>query len=108
MENQLISNLKSLGFTWETSDPFLFCVHHLDLYPTGNDQLGPSTSLDGRDLGQDLAKKAGVCIMAMLFQDFQVTPIADSKRLPLFWMDSLTILIRTALLAAMAWAMCNG
>lgn len=59
MENQMISNLKPLGFTWETSDPFLFCVHHLDLYPRGNDQLGPATSLDGRDLGQDFAGKEG-------------------------------------------------
>lgn len=59
MENHLISNLKLLGFTWETSDPFLFCVHHLDLYPRGNDQLGPATSLDGRDLGQDFAGKEG-------------------------------------------------
>ena len=53
MTNQLISNLKPLGFTWETSDPFLFCVHHLDQFPRGNDLLGPATSLDGRDLGQD-------------------------------------------------------
>lgn len=59
MNNQLISNLKPLGFTWETSDPFLFCVHHLDIYPRGNDQLGPATSLVGRDLGQDFAGKEG-------------------------------------------------
>lgn len=59
MENQLISNLKPLGFTWETSDPFLFCVHHLDQFPRGNEQLGPATSLDGRDLGQDFTIKDG-------------------------------------------------
>lgn len=59
MENQMISNLKPLGFTWETSDPFLFCVHHLDNYPKGNDQLGPAVSLQGRDLGQDFSGKEG-------------------------------------------------
>ncbi len=59
MTNQLISNLKPLGFTWETSDPFLFCVHHLDQFPMGNNQLGPATSLEGRDLGQDFTVKDG-------------------------------------------------
>ncbi len=59
MYNKLISNIKPLGFTWETSDPFLFCVHHLDNYPKGNDQLGPAASLEGRRLGQDFTKKDG-------------------------------------------------
>ena len=53
MYNKLITNIKPLGFTWETKDPFLFCVHHLDHYPPGNDQLGPAVSLAGRNLGQD-------------------------------------------------------
>jgi quercetin 2,3-dioxygenase len=44
-----------LGFQWPTVDPFLFCVHHLDAYPAGNDRLGPAVPLDGRDLGQDFA-----------------------------------------------------
>ncbi len=44
-----------LGFQWPTVDPFLFCVHHLDAYPPGNDRLGPATTLTGRDLGQDFA-----------------------------------------------------
>jgi len=42
-----------LGFQWPTVDPFLFCVHHLDHYPAGNDRLGPNASLAGRPLGQD-------------------------------------------------------
>jgi hypothetical protein len=46
---------RSLGFQWETADPFLFCVHHLDRYPRGNERLGPAASLVGRDLGQDFA-----------------------------------------------------
>ena len=59
MYNKLIINIKQLGFTWETSDPFLFCVHHLDHYPAGNDQLGPAASLEGRNLGQDFTTKDG-------------------------------------------------
>ncbi|RPH99688.1 MAG: pirin family protein [Calditrichaeota bacterium] len=59
MYNKLISNIRPLGFTWETSDPFLFCVHHLDHYPKGNDQLGPAASLAGRNLGQDFTTKDG-------------------------------------------------
>lgn len=42
-----------LGFQWPTADPFLFCVHHLDRYPSGTAQLGPVGSLAGRDIGQD-------------------------------------------------------
>jgi quercetin 2,3-dioxygenase len=59
MYNKLIINIKPLGFTWETSDPFLFCVHHLDNYPVGNVQLGPAASLEGRNLGQDFTTKDG-------------------------------------------------
>ncbi len=59
MYNKLISNIKPLGFTWETRDPFLFCVHHLDHYPKGNDQLGPAASLEGRNLGQDFTTRDG-------------------------------------------------
>jgi redox-sensitive bicupin YhaK (pirin superfamily) len=42
-----------LGFQWPTVDPFLFCVHHVDAYPPGNEVAGPAVSLEGRDLGQD-------------------------------------------------------
>ncbi len=59
MYNKVIDNIKPLGFTWETKDPFLFCVHHLDNYPKGNDQLGPAESLSGRNLGQDFTTKDG-------------------------------------------------
>ncbi|MBW6490144.1 MAG: pirin family protein [Lentimicrobium sp.] len=59
MYNKLIANIKPLGFTWETRDPFLFCVHHLDNYPAGNDQLGPVASLSGRNLGQDFTTRDG-------------------------------------------------
>lgn len=50
-----VSGTFSLGFQWQTRDPFLFCVHHLDAYPRGNGKLGPAASLAGRELGQDFA-----------------------------------------------------
>ncbi len=53
--DDLIRAVRRLGFPWETADPFLFCVHHDDAYPAGNDQLGPAASLAGRDIGQDFA-----------------------------------------------------
>jgi len=49
----------ALGFPWQTADPFLFCVHHDDAYPAGNDQMGPAASLAGRELGMDFAGKDG-------------------------------------------------
>src|SRR5215217_2939535 len=44
---------------WATLDPFLFCVHHDDAYPAGDERMGPAASLAGRDLGQDFAGKDG-------------------------------------------------
>jgi redox-sensitive bicupin YhaK (pirin superfamily) len=37
----------------------LFCVHHRDAYPAGNEHLGPAVSLAGRALGQDFEGKDG-------------------------------------------------
>ena len=54
-----ILSVSALGFPWQTPDPFLFCVHHDDAYPAGNDRMGPVASLAGRDLGQDFAGKDG-------------------------------------------------
>jgi quercetin 2,3-dioxygenase len=54
-----IKKIRALGFQWETADPFLFCVHHEDYFPKGNDQMGPITSLEGRQLGQDFMVKDG-------------------------------------------------
>ena len=48
-----------LGFQWATVDPFLFCVHHLDAYPEGNELMGPNASLEARDLGMDFAGADG-------------------------------------------------
>jgi len=59
MSTDPIIGTASLTFPWQTHDPFLVCVHHVDNYPQGNDQLGPAASLDGRDMGQDFAGKDG-------------------------------------------------
>lgn len=55
----IVLGTRELGFPWATVDPFLFCVHHLDAYPEGNERLGPAASLDGRNLGQDFEGKDG-------------------------------------------------
>lgn len=57
-DNPVIST-KPLGFQWDTVDPFLFCVHHEDAFPKGNDVMGPEASLDGRSLGDDFIIKDG-------------------------------------------------
>lgn len=58
MKNPILETLP-LGFPWVTVDPFLFCVHHDDKYPAGNEKLGPAASLAGRDIGQDFEGKDG-------------------------------------------------
>ena len=54
-----VLSVKPLGFQWETVDPFLFCVHHEDFYPQGNEVMGPAASLQGREIGQDFEKRDG-------------------------------------------------
>lgn len=44
---------------WNTLDPFLFCVHHHDLYPAANEMMGPAASLKGRNIGQDFTLRDG-------------------------------------------------
>ena len=59
MQADAVLSIKPLGFVWETADPFLFCVHHDDAYPAGNERLGPAASLAGRNIGQDFEGKDG-------------------------------------------------
>jgi quercetin 2,3-dioxygenase len=54
-----VLNISPLGSRWQTVDPFLFCVHHIDHYPKGNDRLGPAASLAGHDVGQDFNNPDG-------------------------------------------------
>lgn len=55
----MIKNIKPMGFTWETIDPFIFCVHHEDAYPKANSEQGPDTSLKGRNIGNDFVVRDG-------------------------------------------------
>jgi redox-sensitive bicupin YhaK (pirin superfamily) len=48
-----------LSAPWQTLDPFLVCVHHLESYPAGNARLGPEASLAGRTLGSDFSARDG-------------------------------------------------
>ena len=59
MSTNPILSVRPVGFPWDTVDPFLFCVHHDDAYPEGNDRLGPAAPLDGRKLGEDFEGKDG-------------------------------------------------
>ena len=55
-----IKSIKPLGFQWETQDPFLFCVHHEDKFPKGNELMGPAqTHFNGRHMGDDFIIKDG-------------------------------------------------
>lgn len=59
LNKKTIKQIRALGFQWQTQDPFLFCVHHEDKFPKGNEKMGPNASLAGRDLGQDFNIKDG-------------------------------------------------
>ena len=52
-ENPTVRQTVALGAQWPTLDPFLFCAHHNDAYPQGNDELGPAAALTGRNIGMD-------------------------------------------------------
>ena len=41
-KEDVIKTIKPLGFQWETQDPFIFCVHHEDFFPEGNERMGKS------------------------------------------------------------------
>ena len=54
-----IKRIEPLRLPWKTQDPFIFCSYHYDIYPSGNDELGPADSLEGRVIGQDFSGKDG-------------------------------------------------
>lgn len=59
-DSKKIKKISPLGFPWQTADPFLFCVHHYDAYPEGNEEMGPDPALlKGRNLGHDFDGKDG-------------------------------------------------
>ena len=53
MDNPVIQTFP-LSMPWQTQDPFLFSVYHLDHYPKGNGEMGPDSNLlSERNLGSD-------------------------------------------------------
>jgi hypothetical protein len=54
-----IIQVSPLSHRWQTLDPFLFCVHHIDRYPKGNERFGPDAPLEGHHLGQDFENADG-------------------------------------------------
>ncbi len=53
---------KPLSFMWPVSNPFIFCAHHQDHYPPGNDKMEPKASLSGRQIGQDFDPELPWCM----------------------------------------------
>ena len=54
-----VLSVERLQLPWETPDPFLFCMHHDDAYPAGDERMAPRASLAGREIGSDFAGKDG-------------------------------------------------
>ncbi len=48
-----------LGAQWPMIDPFLFCAHHRDDYPAGDERMAPKAALEGRELGRDFSGRDG-------------------------------------------------
>ena len=61
MADSVVTGVARLGFPWQTSDPFLFCVYHDDLFPAGDKDLGPAIPQHllwrGRNRGADFGGK---------------------------------------------------
>jgi len=57
---KMILQTSPIDLHWPTQEPFLFCAHHLDLYPAGNKNLGlDSKHFSGRNMGSDFEAKDG-------------------------------------------------
>lgn len=55
-----VLHISELGFQWETEDPFIFCAHHEDHYPKGEENYGPPReSLLARNIGNDFQIRDG-------------------------------------------------
>lgn len=56
----MIKKTTPIDLHWPTQEPFLFCAHHFDHYPAGNDKLGLNpTHFSGRQMGSDFEEKDG-------------------------------------------------
>ena len=54
-----VLDVAPLTTPWQTMDPFLFCMHHDDAYPAGDENMAPNEPLNGRMIGQDFSAKDG-------------------------------------------------
>lgn len=60
MTNKQVLKIQRIGFQWEMENPFIFCAHHNDLFPKGNNEQGLDKSqLVGRNIGSDFSGKDG-------------------------------------------------
>lgn len=60
MDKKVVLKETPLDFMWPTQEPFLFCVHHYDRYPAGNENNGvDSHHFTGRNMGSDFNPKDG-------------------------------------------------
>lgn len=58
--NNKIKKIQKIGFQWPMENPFIFCAHHKDAYPKGNEVQGiDSELLIGREIGNDFSGKDG-------------------------------------------------
>jgi len=58
MTRQVVK-IQKIGFQWPMENPFIFCAHHNDAFPKGNEEQGPAVSLAGRNIGSDFSGKDG-------------------------------------------------
>nr|WP_321356493.1 pirin family protein [uncultured Draconibacterium sp.] len=56
---ETILKTQNLTSPWQTDSPFIFCAHHNDQFPKGNEDLGPAVSLHNRKLGSDFSNTNG-------------------------------------------------
>lgn len=59
MTDSPVLEVVDLGFQWVGLDPFIMTMHHVDHYGEGNENLGPTTSLVGRQIGSDFSGTDG-------------------------------------------------
>lgn len=58
MSNKIL-NIQPISNQWPMENPFLFCAHHKDNYPAGNEEQEIVGSLVGRNIGSDFSGKDG-------------------------------------------------
>jgi len=55
----VVIRVRDLGMPWPTQDPFLFAVYHDDLYPAGDERMGPLGGTGGHPIGADFGHRSG-------------------------------------------------